>query len=591
MSFKYRAIGYSPEYANTSLSKDNDFFNTNTLKGATGALVVESGASVTVEAGGIFTAPSGTVSLTGTTFVNDTDVINKKFADDTYLNIAGDTMTGALVLTNNVTQSGTGTFTTGTGAVSLNGNTTIGAGKTLTLAAGPTVDLHAATKKYADDGLALKLNLAGGVMTGALSLVAPTDAAHAASKSYVDAKLGVFSAGAGLSINQLTMTGAVTSITVTNGGSGYVSAPNVTFTGGTPERSATATAYINGGAVTAVIVTDSGAGYDSVPTIGFSSGTAAATAYVGGYVNNVFVESTTLAVAENSLNLAVTNAWTPDTYYDRVKVDTYGRVTTARVPPTISTTTGDGWYNKIRIQGNDLTALALEDYLLTVPTITATGTDITGTSSNNVNKTVNLNLSLATRPGLAGGTYTKVSVNTKGIVTAASALSASDISAALGYVPLRDSSAKLTHYKGTFQSSSWGTSPFNLTYNSGYAGYTVSGTYLYLPPGIYNLTYWGTNNWYDWYMAYSAWNWWSSYWTYYYNPAVIYHNGKVISSGFANNGGYWWFYNSSFRSAEAQDFLLVNTIEVTGAGEYVQFGVPNMSGTTFWYNIKVLKLK
>lgn len=591
MSFKYRAIGYSPEYANTSLSKDNDFFNTNTLKNATGALVVENLASITIEAGGIFTAPSGTVSLTGTTFINDTDVINKKFADDTYLNIAGDTMTGAFTLTNNFSQTGTGTFGTGTGAISLNGSVTMAATKTLTLSGAPTVDLHAATKKYADDGLALKLSLAGGTMTGPLEVVTPSTAAHATSKAYVDAKLGVFNAGMGLSVSQLTMSGAVTSVTVTNGGSGYVTAPTVIFTGGTPETSAAATAFIVDGVVTSVIITNAGAGYDSVPAVSFSSGSAAATAYVGGYVNNLFIESTTLNVQENSLNLATTNAWTPDTYYDRVKVDTYGRVTTARVVPTISTPTGDGWYNKIRIQGNDLTSLALEDYLLTVPVITATGSDITGSSTNNPNKTVNLNISLATRAGLVGGTYTKVSVNTKGIVTAAEGLSASDISTALGYTPLRDSSAKLTHYKGTFKSSQWGTAPFNLTYSSGYNGYTVTGSYLYLPPGIYNLTYWGTNNWYNWYVAYASWSWWSSYWTYYYNPATIYHNGQVIAAGFANNGGYWWFYNPKFKSPEAQDFLLVDTIEVTGTGEYVQFGVPHMSGTTFWYNVKVLKLK
>ncbi|MEU8003218.1 hypothetical protein AB0B66_18835 [Catellatospora sp. NPDC049111] len=40
----------------------------------------------------------------------------------------------------------------------------------LTLAGAPTLDLHAATKKYVDDGLTLKLPLTGGTLTGSLNL-------------------------------------------------------------------------------------------------------------------------------------------------------------------------------------------------------------------------------------------------------------------------------------------------------------------------------------------------------------------------------------------------------------------------------------
>ena len=65
-------------------------------------------------------------------------------------------------------------------------------------------------------------------------------------------------------------------ITIDNGGSGYTSAPTVTFTNpqqALAENKATATATINSsGVVTAVTVTSTGLGYTAVPTISFSGG-------------------------------------------------------------------------------------------------------------------------------------------------------------------------------------------------------------------------------------------------------------------------------------------------------------------------------
>ena len=62
--------------------------------------------------------------------------------------------------------------------------------------------------------------------------------------------------------------------TITNGGSGYATAPTVTITGGGGgvTSTATATATVSGGAVTAIDFTDWGAGYTEAPTIGFSGG-------------------------------------------------------------------------------------------------------------------------------------------------------------------------------------------------------------------------------------------------------------------------------------------------------------------------------
>ena len=99
-----------------------------------------------------------------------------------------------------------------------------------------------------------------------------------------DFTAGASSSGTGISISgpdsYVYFNGLInTTITITAQGSGYGSAPTVTFSappaGGTR---ATGTATISGGKVTGITVTNVGAGYATAPTITFSSGTAHATA-------------------------------------------------------------------------------------------------------------------------------------------------------------------------------------------------------------------------------------------------------------------------------------------------------------------------
>ena len=74
----------------------------------------------------------------------------------------------------------------------------------------------------------------------------------------------------------------VTGVTVTDGGSGYTSAPTVSFSGG-GGSGASATATVEGGVVTGVALTSPGAGYTTAPTVSFAGGggsSAAATAAV-----------------------------------------------------------------------------------------------------------------------------------------------------------------------------------------------------------------------------------------------------------------------------------------------------------------------
>jgi FtsP/CotA-like multicopper oxidase with cupredoxin domain len=80
------------------------------------------------------------------------------------------------------------------------------------------------------------------------------------------------------------LTGPLSGVTVTAGGTGYTTAPTVGFTGG-GGTGATATATIAGGGVTGVTITNPGTGYTTAPTVTFSGGGgtgAAGTATIGG---------------------------------------------------------------------------------------------------------------------------------------------------------------------------------------------------------------------------------------------------------------------------------------------------------------------
>jgi hypothetical protein len=76
-------------------------------------------------------------------------------------------------------------------------------------------------------------------------------------------------------------TGSVGNVRITDGGSGYTSAPTVTFSAPPPGgTTATGTATIADGVVIGVTITYGGSGYTTAPTISFSSGTASGSAYL-----------------------------------------------------------------------------------------------------------------------------------------------------------------------------------------------------------------------------------------------------------------------------------------------------------------------
>ncbi|WP_455567010.1 phage tail tube protein [Pseudomonas piscis] len=69
----------------------------------------------------------------------------------------------------------------------------------------------------------------------------------------------------------VTAAGGLDRVAVTNGGSGYTSAPTVAITGG-GGSGATAVAVLDGDKVASVTITNPGSGYASAPTIAFTGG-------------------------------------------------------------------------------------------------------------------------------------------------------------------------------------------------------------------------------------------------------------------------------------------------------------------------------
>jgi hypothetical protein len=89
------------------------------------------------------------------------------------------------------------------------------------------------------------------------------------------------------STTEITL-GAISSVTINSGGTGYTSAPTVTLTGGGGTyTSATATVNTTSGAVTAVSVVGS-TGYSSAPSVSFSGGGASAAAEATANLNTAW---------------------------------------------------------------------------------------------------------------------------------------------------------------------------------------------------------------------------------------------------------------------------------------------------------------
>jgi len=129
------------------------------------------------------------------------------------------------------------------------------------------------------DGIVYELDLDVYTDNGsALKAIRAAQVVHNQGRNIFHNKLQIdFETGVGLATGLATGTanltaGAVSSVTIVDGGSGYTAAPQVQFTGG-GGSGAVATATLTGDAVSAVTIISGGSGYTSAPTVTFIGGT------------------------------------------------------------------------------------------------------------------------------------------------------------------------------------------------------------------------------------------------------------------------------------------------------------------------------
>ena len=110
-----------------------------------------------------------------------------------------------------------------------------------------------------------------------------------------------------------TVVATVSSITITNAGSGYTSAPTLTFVGGSPTVAAIATCTVKNGAIETVTLVSPGYGYQSQPSITVSYGSAVLTPVL----TSSPTISTTAAAGVNTNQITVAYESDPGTYVEQ----------------------------------------------------------------------------------------------------------------------------------------------------------------------------------------------------------------------------------------------------------------------------------
>jgi hypothetical protein len=360
---------------------------TSTLTGTLTATAGLSGpltsSSATITGGTINGAVIGGSSpqaITGTTVTASTGFVGGLTG-----NVTGNTTgthTGAVTgnVTGNLTGNVTGNVTAASGTSTFN-NVTIdgtldmssGTVGTITGLATPTNASDAATKGYVDTADALKLNLSGGTMSGAIAmgtnkitgLGTPTADADAVTKSYVDAIAQGIDAKASVvaaSTANLTLSGAQTidgvsviagdrvlvkdQTTASNNGIYLCASGSWTRTTDADTYAELVAAYtfVEGGTVNAnngficTIPTSGTLGSTSITFAQFSGAgqviAGTGMSKTGNTLNVNTASSARIVVGADEIDLATTGV-TASTYKS-VTVDTFGRITAGTNPTTIS---------------------------------------------------------------------------------------------------------------------------------------------------------------------------------------------------------------------------------------------------------------
>ena len=205
----------------------------------------------------------------------------------------------------------TATATIGTSGVSI-ALTTGGSGyltPTVTIGAPPAGGTQALATATLTNGIAVTLTAPGsGYVSPTVTVSAPVSGIQATATATVTAgaitSINITNPGSGytaadvpsVTVSDATasaagatataaLTGVVSGITVTNAGSGYAATPSVSIADVTPGASgATATASVSAsaGTVTGIMVTYIGSGYTTPPTVGFTGGATATATVVPG---------------------------------------------------------------------------------------------------------------------------------------------------------------------------------------------------------------------------------------------------------------------------------------------------------------------
>jgi hypothetical protein len=112
----------------------------------------------------------------------------------------------------------------------------------------------------------------------------------------------------GITVN-CQVVATVSAITITNSGSGYATAPSITFSGGGATSQATASCTINSttGAIASVTIISPGYGYTSTPTITLSSISGTVVNTIGGTTNAVTLNSVSGIIAGTAITFGGTS--------------------------------------------------------------------------------------------------------------------------------------------------------------------------------------------------------------------------------------------------------------------------------------------
>lgn len=200
-----------------------------------------------------------------------------------------------------------------------------------------------------------------------------------------------------------TQSGTVTSAIVNSQGSGYTSAPTVTFSA--PDISggvqATGVASLSGGSVSAVFITTKGSGYTTAPTVTFSAPdvvggvTATGTAVLGGFVSTVTLDdpgsgytTATVAFAAPTTSGGVTATGTVNLSGGSIASITVTNPGSGYTSAPVATITGDGTGGAVTAvltlsTVESITVVEEGSGYLTSPTVSinGVGTNATATAS------------------------------------------------------------------------------------------------------------------------------------------------------------------------------------------------------------------